>query len=247
MKNWKIIKFFKNIFPKKEVKSKRILHISDTHGYHSLLKIEDNIDIIIHSGDFSNKKDFYLNEPEALDFLRWYSVQKPKYKVLVAGNHDAYPATHKKDFIKLCEHYNIIYLEDDWTLVDGISIWGSPVTPNFGNWWFMKDRSKMDKLYSSIPEWIDVVVSHGPPKGILDLSYSRDGKLEYCGCRSLKNHMLNRVKPKLCLFGHIHNTEDIINAGTVKLSDYDTIFSNGSVVTDGKFGKLSSNGNILEI
>jgi hypothetical protein len=27
----------------------------------------------------------------------------------------------------------------------------------------------------------------------------------------------------------------------------DTIFSNGSVVTDGKFGKLSSHGNIFEI
>jgi hypothetical protein len=29
--------------------------------------------------------------------------------------------------------------------------------------------------------------------------------------------------------------------------DLDTIFSNGSVVTDGKFGKLSSHGNIFEI
>jgi len=111
----------------------------------------------------------------------------------------------------------------------------------------MKDRNKMDKLYSSIPDWIDVVVSHGPPKGILDFSYNRDGKLEFCGCKSLRNHMLNRVKPKLVCFGHIHSNEDIINAGTVKLSGYDTIFSNGSVVTDDKFGKLSSNGNIFEI
>ena len=55
------------------------------------------------------------------------------------------------------------------------------------------------------------------------------------------------LKPKLCLFGHIHNCEDIINAGIMKLSMRDTIYSNGSVVTDGKFGKLSSNGNIIEI
>ena len=225
----------------------KIHHISDTHSYHSLIKIDESCEMIIHSGDFSDYRDFYKNEPEALDFLRWYSIQKPKYKILIAGNHDAYPATHIKEFKELCVHYNIIYLEDDWTLVDGISIWGSPVTPNFGNWWFMKDRSKMDKLYSSIPEWIDIVVSHGPPKRILDLSYDKNNNLESCGCRSLRNHILNRVKPKYCLFGHIHNTEDIINAGTVKLSNYETIFSNGSVVTDGKFGKLSSNGNILEI
>jgi hypothetical protein len=55
------------------------------------------------------------------------------------------------------------------------------------------------------------------------------------------------LKPKLCLFGHIHNNEDIINAGTMKLSNHDTIYSNGSVVTDGKFGKLSSHGNTFEI
>ena len=55
------------------------------------------------------------------------------------------------------------------------------------------------------------------------------------------------VKPKLMLFGHIHNCKDIVNAGTRKVSGLDTIFSNGSVVTDGKFGKLTSKGNIFEI
>ena len=55
------------------------------------------------------------------------------------------------------------------------------------------------------------------------------------------------IQPKLMLSGHIHNTEDIINAGTIQLSGYKTIYSNGSVVTDGKFGQLSSNGNILTI
>ena len=41
--------------------------------------------------------------------------------------------------------------------------------------------------------------------------------------------------------------EGVYNAGTIKLANLDTIFSNGSVVTDGKFGKLSSNGNIFEL
>ena len=55
------------------------------------------------------------------------------------------------------------------------------------------------------------------------------------------------VNPKLCLFGHIHNHQDIINQGTMTLSGLDTIFSNGSVMKDGRFGKLSSNGNIFEL
>jgi hypothetical protein len=49
------------------------------------------------------------------------------------------------------------------------------------------------------------------------------------------------------MFGHIHNNEDIVNAGIRKVYGLDTIFSNGSVVTDGKFGKLSSHGNIFEL
>jgi hypothetical protein len=49
------------------------------------------------------------------------------------------------------------------------------------------------------------------------------------------------------LFGHLHDNKDIINAGTRTVRGLNTVFSNGSVVTDGKFGKLSSNGNILEI
>lgn len=55
------------------------------------------------------------------------------------------------------------------------------------------------------------------------------------------------IEPKLMCFGHIHNCEDIINAGYTKQSSYGTIYSNGSVVTDGKFGITSSNGNIFEI
>ena len=70
--------------------------------------------------------------------------------------------------------------------------------------------------------------------------------LEFCGDNSLMKRMLV-LNPKLVCFGHIHNCEDIINAGTKKLSVSDTIYSNGSVVTDGKFGVLSSNGNISDI
>ena len=72
------------------------------------------------------------------------------------------------------------------------------------------------------------------------------GNIERCGDKSLLNRVLE-VNPKLCLFGHIHNCGDIINQGTMKLSTLDTIFSNGSVMKDGRFGKLTSNGNIIEI
>jgi Icc-related predicted phosphoesterase len=70
--------------------------------------------------------------------------------------------------------------------------------------------------------------------------------MEFCGCESLRKR-IHQIKPKLVLFGHIHNCEDIINSGTRTIPFLDTIFSNGTVVTDGKFGRVSSNGNIFEI
>jgi Icc-related predicted phosphoesterase len=111
---------------------------------------------------------------------------------------------------------------------------------------FNKKREKLHDVWASIPDDTDIVISHVPPMGILDLSYNRTNNLEFCGCNAFKKRMI-QLQPKLCLFGHIHNCEDIINAGTTKLSAYKTVYSNGSVVTDGKFGKLSSKGNILEI
>lgn len=225
---------------------KKIWHISDTHTYHKLLTVPENIDIVIFSGDCSNPRNPYNNEPEVRDFIHWFKKLPIKYKIFVAGNHDS---SIEKGLIKKIDfsEYNIHYLENDYINIEGIKIFGSPYTPTFGNWCFMKARDKINRTWEQISDDVDIFVVHGPPKGILDLSYDRNGKLEYCGCNALKKHILNRIKPKMCLFGHIHNCEDIINAGVLKLSDYETIFSNGSVVTDGKFGKLSSNGNILEI
>lgn len=217
-----------------------------THAYHELLKIPDNIDVVVHSGDFTNAKDVYKNEPEALNFLHWYGNLPIKNKVLIAGNHDAYTFHMKTKFKEWCVHYNIVYLENSYAEIEGIKFFGSPNTPQFGDWYYMKDRNKMDKLWRKCDNDIDVFVVHGPPKGILDKSYNRNHNLECCGDGSLYNHIV-RIEPKLCLFGHIHDNNDIINQGTFKMSTMETIFSNGSVVKDRKFGVLSSNGNIFEI
>lgn len=223
----------------------KIWHISDTHTYHHLLTVPEGIDMVIHSGDCSNPRDPYTNEPQVRDFLTWYHSLDIKYKIYVAGNHDTSierGLVDKQTFKDL----GIIYLENEEVVIEGIKIWGSPNTPTFGNWAFMKARDKINRVWEHIPEDTDIVVVHGPPKGIMDLSYSRENVLEFCGCSALKKRIL-KLEPKLFLSGHIHNCEDIINAGVLKLSDYKTVFSNGSVVTDGKFGLLSSNGNILDI
>lgn len=223
-----------------------ILHISDTHTYHDLLKIPSSIDMIIHSGDCSNPRDPYNNESEVRDFIDWYKEIPVKYKIYVAGNHDTSiekGLVTKKDF----EDAGIIYLENESVVIEGIKIFGSPHTPNFGNWAFMKERTKLERFWRlAIDEDVNIVVTHGPPKGILDKSYDQRNNMEACGDKSLLNRILE-VQPTYSLFGHIHNTKDIVNAGIQKLSVCNTFFSNGSVVTDGRFGKLSSNGNVFNI
>lgn len=224
----------------------KIFHIGDTHGYHGLLDIPQGIDMIIHSGDFSNSRDVYQNEQETRDFIEWFKSLEIRYKILISGNHDAMAFKWSKEFKQLCKDSWIIYLEHESTIVEGINIFGSPYTPVFGNWYFTKKRGKLDRVWESVPDNTDILVTHGPPMGVLDLTYRSTSNLEFCGCRALKRHVLDIIKPDLHLFGHIHNTDDIINAGTMKLSRSDTIFSNGSVVTDNKFGKLTSQGNIIE-
>ena len=224
----------------------RIWHISDTHTFHELLEIPEGIDMVIFSGDCSNPRDPYNNEPEVRRFIDWFSTLPIEYKIFVAGNHDT--SIEKKlvtnqDFLS----NGIIYLENEHIIIEGIKIFGSPYTPQFGQWSFMKARHKLDALWqNAIDDDADIIVVHGPPKGCLDLSYDRSGNLGFCGDKSLLNRVF-QVKPKLMLFGHIHNCEDIINAGTLQRSYLQTIFSNGSVVTDNEFGRLSSNGNIFEI
>jgi Icc-related predicted phosphoesterase len=224
----------------------KILHISDTHTYHDLLKIPSGIDMIIHSGDCSNPRDPYNNESEVRDFIDWYKEIPVKHKIYVAGNHDTSiekGLVTKDDF----KNAGIIYLENESVVIDGIKIFGSPHTPNFGNWAFMKERTKLERFWRlAIDEDVNIVVTHGPPKGILDKSYDRENNLECCGDKSLLNRILE-VQPTYSLFGHIHNCKDIVNAGIQKLSVCNTFFSNGSVVTDGRFGKLSSNGNLITI
>jgi len=222
----------------------KIWHISDTHGYHDLLKVPDGIDMVIHSGDCSNPRDPYNNEPEVREFIHWFKGLPIKHKVYVAGNHDTSIEKRlvtKQDFTD----YNIIYLENEYVEINGLKLFGSPHTPQFGNWAFMKSREKLERFWrNAIHEPCDIVITHGPPKGILDKSYDKIGRMESCGDRSLLNQVL-AMQPAYMCFGHIHNYDDIINAGMLKLSAYDTWFSNGSVVTDGKFGKLTSNGNIF--
>jgi len=225
----------------------KIWHFSDTHTYHGLLNVPEDIDIAIFSGDCSNPRDIYTNEQQVLNFLCWYGMNvKAKHRIFVAGNHDTSIERKLVNRDKFKEH-RVTYLENESVEIEGLKIWGSPITPTFGiGWSFNKKRDKLHDLWQTIPDNTDIIISHGPPKGCLDLSFDQTGKLEFCGCEALRKRCL-QINPKLVCFGHIHSMEGATNAGFMKLGIGDTLYSNGSVVLDGKFGKVYTHGNIFEI
>lgn len=226
----------------------KILHISDTHGFHKHIPWErfDGIDMVIHSGDCSNYRDVARNSLEVFGFIEWYMTVPVKNKIFVAGNHDTSIERriyHKDSFTDR----GIIYLEHEEVTIDGLKLFGSPYTPTFGEWSFMKARDKINRMWEHIPTDTDILVTHGPAKGVRDLTEDYGGELKQCGDSSLMKWILKHT-PKAHLFGHIHNMEGIYNQGISIYNKSTTIFSNGSCVDDGKFDLgLTSFGNIIEL
>lgn len=225
----------------------KLLHISDTHSFHSGLKLDLNgVDVLVHTGDATNYREPTLNEKEFFDFLDWYSDLNICNKIYVAGNHDAFIYHNKKEAIKVFDKAGIIYLDKQEIIIQGVKFWGDPIQPTFGNWCFMADRSKLDKHWQMIPDDTNVLLTHTPPKNKLDLSFNRLRQIEFCGCSALDKRIKNLKELQVHCFGHIHNGSNIENNGILKQNG--VIYSNATSVIDGRFdlGAFYKHGNLIE-
>ena len=223
----------------------RIFHFSDSHGYHDLLDIPSDVDAVICSGDCSNVRSPYENEHEVRGFVEWFSKIKVGYKIYVAGNHDT--SIEKRLITRDYFATNgIIYLENESIEIDGIKFYGTPYTPYFQDWAFMKKRNKMQQVWDSVPNNTNVLIAHCAPKGMLDLrpSTQKKNQFELVGCESMRD-MIYEKRIKYILFGHIHDNDICKNSGIYKCDG--KTYSNGSIVKDREFGKLSSQGNIIDV
>lgn len=174
----------------------RLVLLSDTHGHHGELDVPDG-DVLIHAGDFTTVG----RRSEVETFLAWLASRPHARKVLVAGNHDFLFEREPKVARGMVEAAGgIDYLEDSGIEIDGVSFWGSPWQPRFKEWAFNLDRGEpLRAKWNVIPSGVDVLVTHSPPQGILDRTFQGLP----VGCEELLA-ALARVKPRVHVFGHIH-------------------------------------------
>lgn len=188
--------------------------ISDTHFRHNHLELAGG-DMLIHAGDLCG----HGTEGEALAFLRWSGEQPYTHKIFIAGNHDWFFEKNGKTYIDKIIPKNIHYLNDSGVEIEGLKIWGSPVQPTFFDWAFNRKRgAEINKHWKLIPKDTDILITHGPPFGILDRTISNHN----AGCEMLLKKV-NQIKPTLHVFGHIHEGYGMIEKGK-------TIFANASSV-----------------
>jgi Icc-related predicted phosphoesterase len=169
----------------------RVVCISDTHELHRELDVPFG-DLLIHAGDFT----FFNHTSKIKDFNDWLGELPHKYKVVIPGNHDRAFATDQR---RLSEITNALLLINESVTVCGLKIWGSPVTCDDTAYGFARLQERA-ALYATIPADTDILVTHGPPYGILD---HERGSTHRQGCPALLE-AVRRVRPRLHIFGHVH-------------------------------------------
>ncbi|PGH15833.1 hypothetical protein AJ79_02214 [Helicocarpus griseus UAMH5409] len=179
----------------------KVVCVADTHNTQQDLPPGD---LLVHAGDLSQYGTF----DEIQKQLNWLSAQPHKFKVAIAGNHDllldadfcnTHPDRELEDGRETAYKFtnNSVELEFDDT-GRKVKIFGSPLTPRFGNFAFQYDRAEAEAGVwerLGIPRDTDILLMHGPPAGLLD----DDGK----GCEHLLKELW-RIQPRLMVFGHIH-------------------------------------------
>lgn len=177
-------------------KGLRIVAMADTHLFHEGLVVPDG-DILVHAGDLLQHGS--LGElARAADFLR--ALPHP-IKIVVAGNHEVCLERSPAEARALLEGF--VYLEDSQAAVHGLVFYGAPWQPKFRIWAFGATRgAELASKWARIPDQVDVLVTHGPPHGFGDRIVWKDQQRRV-GCADLLARV-REVKPRLHLFGHIH-------------------------------------------
>lgn len=170
----------------------KIAAFSDCHWLYNEIKEFPEADLCLFAGDWCGS-GYYIKE--TLDFVKWFKTLPYKVKVAIPGNHDRLCEVNEKGVKDIFKQADIHLLIDEGMEFQGLSIYGSPWTPLFHNWAYMLPEEQLKWKYKSIPNNVDILITHTPPKGILDPG-------NY-GSEALRKR-LNDINPRIHIFGHNH-------------------------------------------
>jgi Icc-related predicted phosphoesterase len=204
----------------------RIVCLSDTHNCNEQIVVPDG-DLLIHAGDATING----TDEEFTEFIYWFSGLPHRKKCFVAGNHDWLFETDNRRARLLLADSKIVYLQDSSVEIEGMKIYGSPWQPRFFDWAFNLNRgAELAEKWAMIPDDIDILVTHGPPNGILD-EVPRQWGIDYTGCEELRKRVETiaaKGRLKLHVFGHIHcghGTRDQFGVRFVNASNCDESYA----------------------
>lgn len=172
----------------------KLLLFSDVHrdevAARQLVEQSRHVDIAVGAGDFATTR---RGLPEIIDVLSRMDCKT----VLVPGNSESF-----EELSGACCDWNDAYvLHGTSCEIAGLTFFGLggavPETP-FGSWSYDFSEEQAAELLAPCPDGC-VLVSHSPPKGVLDESSSG----ESLGSTAVREAVLSK-QPSLVVCGHIH-------------------------------------------
>lgn len=250
------------------------LIISDTHGlsFPSPLLPPKHVDVVIHCGDLTqhSKLDEFQTTAQLLNDIdadlklmiagnHDFSLDSKALQAKLAEarrlseiDADLVTREYGEDgaalrLLRDGQSDNIIFLDEgnhSFRLKNSafLKVYSSPYTPNSGGDWGFQYHDKHD---FAIEPGTDVVITHGPPRGIMDMTPEKSR----IGCPDLFASVA-KAQPKLHCFGHVHNGWGAkFVAWREKISDAPSHFSdidNSKSRVIGSLSKIKASGETLK-
>ena len=161
---------------------------------------------IILAGDFMEKAKKKENIKDAEKwwedkFIPWCEDHKDQNIIIIGGNCDKW-LYYNRDKVEWPK--NVHYLDDTETEVNGMKVYGTSWCPHNMNGAWEVDNEQLEKEFAKIPEGLDVLVTHVPPKGEgIELDHDTEFNNHF-GSEALTKAILEK-KPKIVLCGHVHS------------------------------------------
>ncbi len=210
--------------------SLRMVVVSDTHGMEDTLRLDnsDGIlpdgDLLLHLGDFAIDRGPVQAYLESFD--KWLAKQPHKYKIVLRGNHDPRRL-----------HFPI----------SRATVVSSPQSFRIGVFHFYVVPFTRSLTVRSMPRTCDVVLSHVPPRGLLDNHYMYPDR--HVGDITIRRGV-ERMKggpPALWLCGHIHEGRGSTRYAFVEDNGQETLLVNAANANAGLATRLDHGPAVVDL